>query len=153
MSLLAVLSLSPLLIIGCTERNDNDESPADISEPGRISGTVTYLPRIALPTGAVVRIWIEDMSAEGATSIIVDETIAPEGRQVPIPFEIGYDPNEIDAERRYQAHAEIRSRDGILMWVTESPQPVITRGAPTEDVEIRVRQSAGDEAALESPAG
>ncbi len=53
-----------------------------------VTGTVTYLQRIALPPDAVVTIRIEDVSkADAPAEVIGEQVIQTEGAQVPIPFQ------------------------------------------------------------------
>lgn len=109
--------------------------------PGVISGTVTYLPRIALPPDAVVRVWLEDASrADTAATIVAEQTIPTQGRQVPIPFSLEYDRAHIDAMHRYVLTAEIHGEGGALLWAADTARAVLTSGAPADSVEIRVFQ-------------
>lgn len=107
-----------------------------------LSGTVTYLPRIALPPNAVVHVRLEDVSRADAPAItLAEQTIPTEGRQVPIPFELVYDPSRIEASHRYAVRAEIRGGDEGLLWTTDTMHPVLTSGAPSDSVEVRVVQT------------
>jgi uncharacterized lipoprotein YbaY len=63
------------------------------------------------------------------------------GRQVPIPFTLHCDPAQIDERYIYTVSARI-AVDGVLMWISNSQNPVLTRGAPTDNVEIIVEQVA-----------
>lgn len=103
-----------------------------------VSGTVTYLQRIALPPEAVVTVRLQDVSRMDVPAILIGEQrIALDGRQVPVPFEIGYDPAAIDERMSYAVSARIELGDQLLM-ISDTVHPVITREAPTTDVEIRV---------------
>jgi uncharacterized lipoprotein YbaY len=115
-------------------------APAGPSAAGaRITGTVTYRERIALPPNAVVEVSLQDVSRAGAPAIVLGEqTITTGGRQVPIPFEIAYDPAAIDQRLTYSVRARI-SVDGQLMFTSTTATLVITRGKPTE-VEIVVQR-------------
>jgi len=55
-----------------------------------------------------------------------------EGRQVPVPFTLTYDPAKIDPAHRYSVRATIRSADGMLMFSSTQAYPVLTHGAPSK---------------------
>ncbi|MGH2586447.1 MAG: YbaY family lipoprotein, partial [Dehalococcoidia bacterium] len=109
-----------------------------------VTGVVTYRVRIALPPDAVVTVRIEDVSrADGPARVIGEQVIATEGRQVPIPFSIGYRPSEIDPRFRYNVRAQIRDGSGRLLFTTTTAHPVITQGNPTKDIEVVVEMVGG----------
>ncbi len=122
-----------------------------------LSGTVTYLPRIALPPNAVVHVRIEDVSRADAPAItLAEQTIPTEGRQVPSPFALEYDPSRIEGGHRYAVRAEIRGPGEGLLWTTDTMHPVLTLGAPSDRVEVRVVQAMnapgpGEMSALAGP--
>lgn len=143
-----------IVVVGCGDAAEpEDEVAAGSGEIIMVSGEVTYLPRIALPADAIVHLWLEDVSADRSEARFSEIRVPTTGRQVPIPFDLSVSSDSIDAERRYRLHAEIRSETGIVLWRTDSPPHVITRGAPTEGVEIRLRQRGGEDAAVEPEAG
>ena len=63
---------------------------ASAAEPQAVlTGTVTYRERIALPPNARVEVRLEDVSqADAPADEIASQTIAANGKQVPIPFEL-----------------------------------------------------------------
>ncbi|TVQ12482.1 MAG: hypothetical protein EA368_03830 [Leptolyngbya sp. DLM2.Bin27] len=102
-----------------------------------ITGTVSYLPRIAMPPNAILEVTLVDVSRAGAPAItLASQGIIFGGRQVPIPFELMYDPDQIDPRFSYAVQARILV-EGQLRFITTTRFPVITQGHPTE-VEIRV---------------
>ena len=60
--------------------------------------------------------------------------------KVPIPYTVTYDPAEIDQRNTYSMSARIEDGSGKLLWISDTATPVITRGSPTQDVEIVVVQ-------------
>ena len=107
-----------------------------------LNGTVTYLQRIALPPNAIVEVSLQDVSKMDAPAEVLDSTKIPSaGRQVPIPFTLHYNPAQIDERYTYTVSARI-TVDGVLTWVSTTRYPVLTRGAPTDNVEIMVEQVA-----------
>jgi putative lipoprotein len=93
-----------------------------------VTGTVTYLEKIALLPGAVINVRLQGRPAPGAApDIIGEQSITTSGRQVPIPFEITYNPAVIDPGRIYTVGASI-TVGGQLMFASDKDYPVITRG-------------------------
>ena len=123
-----------------------------VAAPGggaTLRGTVTYLPRVALAPDAVVTVRLLDVSlADAPSETLAEQTIRPDGQQVPLPFALSYDPARVEARRRYVVRAEIHDADGALRWTTDTAFPVLTQGAPTDGVEVRVVQGAGDAAGM-----
>ncbi|MDT0630831.1 YbaY family lipoprotein [Rubrivirga litoralis] len=106
-----------------------------------LAGTVTYLPRIALPPDAAVVVRLLDVSrADAPAETLAEETISTEGVSVPVPFTLRYDADRVDARHRYVVRAEIRDALGDLTWTTDTAVPVLTNGAPSSGVEVRVVQ-------------
>jgi putative lipoprotein len=106
-------------------------------DSNRVTGSVTYRERIALPPHAVVHVEISDVSRLDAPAVVLSERDITGAGQVPIPFELPYDAAAIDPRRAYAVRARINV-DGRLIFTTEAAVPVITRGHP-ERIEIVLR--------------
>ena len=92
----------------------------------------------------MVTVRLDDVSlADAPAKTLATHTIRPGGRQVPIPFALTYDPGVLDARHTYAVRADIRDAAGALLWTTDTTIPVITRGAPTDGVEIVLVQASG----------
>jgi uncharacterized lipoprotein YbaY len=105
---------------------------------GVLTGTVTYRARIALPPNAIVQVQLADVSRmDVAATVIASQTIETKGKQVPIPYELKYDPAKIDPRMTYAVSARI-TIDGKLAWINDTRYPVLTREAPVTGVEIVV---------------
>jgi uncharacterized lipoprotein YbaY len=104
---------------------------------GTVSGNVLYLDRSALDPNAVIEVDLLESSADNVDSVIATQSIDAEGRQVPIPFELIYDPAQIDQTQTYLVAARILA-NGQLVYASQAAIPVITNGAPTEGVEVLV---------------
>ena len=105
-----------------------------------ITGEVFYLPRIALPPEAEVSVTLQDVSAADAPAVeIASTTFRTEGRQVPLPFSLAYEPAKIDASRRYSMMARI-SNAGELLWISDAHTAALTQGAPADSFRIKVSQ-------------
>jgi putative lipoprotein len=97
-----------------------------------VSGTVAYRERIALPPNAAIEVKLQDVSLQDAPAKTVAETVfAAEGKQVPIPFQLSYNPSDINMAHTYQVLANINV-DGKLMFTTTTAYPVLTQGAPSQ---------------------
>ena len=106
-------------------------------EMQNVSGQVTYLVRMALPPDANVIVRVEDVSrADALAEVLAQTEFSNEGRQVPIDFEIAYDPSKVDASHRYALTARIESADGQLMFINDTLTPVITLGSPVKDIQM-----------------
>jgi putative lipoprotein len=99
-------------------------------EPARITGTVSYMPRIALPPTATLTVRLVDVSRVDAPSVTLAEQVIPTtGKQVPFAFEIPFDPARIEARNSYAVQARIEDA-GRLLFISDRRYPVITQGAP-----------------------
>jgi putative lipoprotein len=128
----------PLLVLGVIVFS---ACGSDDSATGTVTGQVTYLVRIALAPGAVVKVQLIDtLLADTQAAIVAETSIVTKGEQVPIDFEIIYDAQKINPNNIYSLSANIRDGDGKLVFVTDQPVFVITKGNPSEDVEITLIQ-------------
>ena len=98
-----------------------------------VTGTVTYSERIALTPGVELIVQIRDTSyADAAAELIAEQVISDPG-QVPISFEVVYDPDSINSRNTYSVSARIEESDGRLAFINDTAYDVITRGNPTPD--------------------
>jgi putative lipoprotein len=113
------------------------------AEPSQVvTGNVVYRERIALPPDAALTVRLLDASRTDAPAVaLAEQRITPTG-QVPIPFEIPYDPAGIDDEMSCVLEARIEA-GGTLLFVSTRAIPVITRGSPSKDLEIVVERAGG----------
>lgn len=135
-----VLSLALLgsFILGCAAGRAQMPTP---DEQGVLRGSVTYRERVALPPDAVVEVWLTDVSPLIlALALIAETTVPSQGRQVPIPFELRYDPKKIQPDHIYAVKATIRSA-GQILFETATPHHVITKGNPIQ-VELWLQRAA-----------
>lgn len=131
-----------LFAVGCRGKSDvrTPTVPDSAQKRASVTGRVTYLQRIALPPGSVINVKLVDVSRQDAPAITIGEQkIVTTSEQVPVSFEIKYNPTEIKPDHTYAIQASI-TIDGRLRWVTATIHQVITQGHPNT-VEI-VLQSA-----------
>jgi putative lipoprotein len=97
-----------------------------------VTGTVAYRERIALPSNASIDVKIQDISLQDAPAKTIAETVfAAEGKQVPISFQLSYNPTDINMAHTYLVRATINV-NGKLMFTTTTKYPVLTQGAPSQ---------------------
>ena len=143
---LVVLTADPLAIdpleIADIQVLETIKEGQTVYEVAAVSGTVSYRQRIALPPEAQLVLKLEDVSLADAPSVVIAEkTIETAGRQVPIPFVLTYDPDEIQPQNRYVVRAQIFYGDQ-LRWTSTTAYPVITQDSPT-DVTIELEPVGG----------
>lgn len=139
-----------MLIAGCSGRSndkgadsvDVGSAPAGVPTPPQstetvVKGTVTYRERIALPADAEVDLWIMDVTPNVivAQVVLAEANVKANGKQVPIEFKIPFDPARIAGDHDYGLHAVIKSGGGE-MFKTKDPTLVITKGKPTDKLEL-----------------
>ncbi len=105
----------------------------------KVTGTVTYLQRSALPPTAVIEVTLADVSkADAPAEVISMQRLEANDKQVPFVYELPYDPTRIDERYEYAVSARITD-GGKLLFINTQRYPVITRGNPTSNVEIGVQ--------------
>lgn len=128
-----------LVLAGCMASGNTQ---SDVKQAA-VTGSVAYRERMALPADAVVEVRLSDVSRQDvAAPVIAETTVMPAGRQIPIPFELRYDPVKIEPKRTYALRATISSA-GRMMFTTTNSYPVITRGNPTKVNLMLERVAAG----------
>jgi len=106
-----------------------------------VRGTATYRERMALPPDAVLEVTLEDVSRMDVPAEVIGRVEIADPGNPPYPFEIPYDADAIDERHSYSVRARI-TRDGTLMFTTDTATPVLTRGAGNE-VELLLKRVGG----------
>lgn len=88
-----------------------------------VSGTASYRERMALPPQAVFEAVLEDVSLADAPARELGR-FKLDGPQVPVRFQIAYDPARIERHHRYAVRASIRL-DGRLLFTTDTLHQVL----------------------------
>ena len=124
--------------------------PAAASE-GQIAGIAGYSEQIALPPGAVLDVVLEDVTKADAPADQLGHTTIEDPGTPPFPFEISYDPDLVKPGHAYSVRAQI-SVGRRLIFVSDTMNPVLTRGAPTEGVKVwMIKVGETTEEAREAP--
>jgi len=98
-------------------------------QAAKVSGSVTYREKIALPPSAVLELRLEDVTRADATPVVTAARIEHPG-QVPIRFELAYELGAIDARGRYAMRATIKDGDRVLFTSLDTAL-VLTQGHGT----------------------
>mgnify|MGYP001818083171 FL=1 len=122
---LACLAGAAFLAVACSnDGGDGDAgeqaaaAPAASEARATLTGSVGYRQRIALPPGAVVKVRLEDISLADVKATVLDEQVIETTGQVPIPFELTYDPATVDPRHRYAVRAQIWVEDELWFSTT-----------------------------------
>jgi putative lipoprotein len=108
-----------------------------------LTGAVTYLQRMALPPDSVVKVRIVNTSLADAPPemVLLAEQVIRNAVGSPIPFAVPFSSADVDERALYSVGARVEDGDGKLLFASTTANPVITRGNPTSDVEVRVTQT------------
>ena len=120
---------------GCCQPSGPDAGyvpPAAAPAPiGRLTGTVSYRARIALPPDAVLKVALVEATRADAEAVPISEVSLARPGQVPIAFELPYPTARINAKRTYLVRATIE-QGGEAKWSSTRRYPVITNDQPTK---------------------
>lgn len=119
----AVLGLA---LVGCSS----------VKEP-TVTGSITYLDRMALPEKAVVTVTLGDVAKQDVSLTAIAHTqFKAAGKQVPFTYVLPYDANDIGPASRIIVNARVEL-DGNLIYVTDEVHEVITNGVNTADIVLK----------------
>jgi putative lipoprotein len=125
-----IFTLVALLLLAACSSGDGEAS---------VSGNIVSQESITVPDGASIQVQIQDVSKADAPAEVIGELIIDgSGQSLPIPYEVSYDPSAIDDRFSYSMSVRIEDSDGKLIYISDTNTPVITRGNPTENVDINV---------------
>ena len=124
-----------MLLIACGTTTPATGTPTLPPNTAAISGTVTYRERMALPPHALITVGLFDVSLADAAAVPLAETTLQPATQVPVPWTLSFDQAHIDPQHSYAIHVQI-TVDGRLWFTTTQRYPVLTQGAPQNEVEI-----------------
>ncbi len=150
MSRVAVLGVFTLALVALTGPSWAQGNPPQYT----VTGTVAYRERVALPPDAAIDVRLEDTSLQDAPAKLIGESVfAVAGQQVPISFQVSFNPADINPAHTYQLRANI-TVNGVKTLTSTSAYPVITHGAPMQ-ANIMLQQvpaaAAGKERRTEAP--
>ena len=116
---------------------------ADTVSSAKVTGFVSYENNDDLSPTAVLTVKLVDISrADAAAGVVAQQVIQTNGLQVPIAYEVDYDPAKIDPSHRYAIQARIDDQ-GSLQYTSDRVYPVLTQGAK-DTVSIQLTQVPQD---------
>ena len=126
---ICLVLLSGLVACGA----DTPDDPAttaddDTVDAARVTGTLMYRERMALPPDAVAEVWLLDTSLADAPAVEIAYQRIESPGSPPIPFVLEYDVQQIREGMQYSVRATIRRADELL-FTSDTHYPVLTRGA------------------------
>jgi putative lipoprotein len=134
----SVLVLSALSGCAAIHPSGAGEGPTGAT----LTGIVTSRVRMVLPRDVMMRVELADISRQNAPPRTISlREIWPDGRQLPIPFEIPYGPAAIDPGRTYALLVKITQGRRIL-YENTAAHIVITNGVRS-NIEVVVEPVPG----------
>ncbi|ANS85068.1 putative lipoprotein YbaY [Vibrio scophthalmi] len=132
--MLATSVLFGTVLMGC--QNEPAAQQEQVQAQQTITGNVAYRERIMLPDNAVVTVRLQDVSLMDAPAkLISEQVIETNGAQVPVAFELSYNPNDIKPGHRYSVSARIEVA-GELRFITDTMNAVITDENQTQQLNL-----------------
>jgi len=122
---LILISISIVILLSCSKNNQNT-----------ISGEVVYPKPITLTEEAVVKIQLLDISKRNEKVKVIAEKIIKNPGQIPIAFDIQYNPGDILPINTYSLKVIIED-NGSLLFTTDTMYPVINNGI-AEGIKLKV---------------
>ena len=112
------------------------QPPAPVTGP-KVTGRVEVTDLSELPAGLQLVVRVLDATDPAVVPPVFSEVVMPAPRLLPYDFEIGYDAARLDATRRYVVEATLQT-DGVVLYGTPSPTPVLTQGAVSDGVVLNM---------------
>jgi putative lipoprotein len=146
--------LAAVLLAACGGQQDaapdagrapsNGSAPAAVAPANQptVTGQVSAGEITQLPKGIVLRARVLDVTDPSTPPVTVGET-SVETRRLPLEFAVPYDPAKIAADRNYVVQAELVT-EGVTLYSTQDPAPVLTQGAASRADLVLVRGSGPD---------
>jgi len=92
---------------------------------------------VALPEGATLTVRLQDISRQDVAAELLSEAVYDGVTQLPIAYELPYDPDAIDDRMTYAVSAVIQDADGRMIYRSDTVHSVLTRGSgTTADIEL-----------------
>ena len=102
-----------------------------------LDGEVFYLQRIALPPSATLSVSLQDVSLADAPAVVLAQQSGQINGQVPLPFKLSYQPDQIQPGHRYAVSARIEE-GGRLLFINTEQYSVRLDGSDVQPLRIRV---------------
>jgi len=145
-------ALAGVLMSACTTVDSTPAAAGRAEAKTRVlNGSVLYRERIVLPDSAKVRVQIFDGTpSDTAPKVYAETTFPTQGKQVPVPFALTFDPAKLDPASSYAVRAYILLDDKIA-YVTRTRIHIDPNALPTT-LSILVTPGTSDPGFADSPA-
>ena len=91
---------------------------------------------VSFDANSRVIVRLSDVSLQDVVAPVISEVVLSGPRELPVPFVLPYNPEEIDERNTYSVSARIE-RGTTLLYISTTSNSVITRGNPDRtDVEV-----------------
>jgi putative lipoprotein len=138
-----LIATALLAVVGALALSPAGALAADAASTAKVTGFVSYENNDDLSPTAVLTVKLVDISrADAAAGVVAQQVIQTNGLQVPIAYEVDYDPAKIDPSHRYAIQARIDDQ-GSLQYTSDRVYPVLTQGAKNT-VSIQLTQVPQD---------
>lgn len=127
-------------ITGCSPKEQPSSTNTSTEASMKISGEAFYRERIAVPSGILFEVFLEDVSKADAPATIIGRQQITDAGQPPYQFTIDYSPNAIVTGHRYSLRAQL-SLNGELWFVTDQSYPVLVDGE-ADQTKLLLRRAA-----------
>jgi putative lipoprotein len=127
LSLPVMMALLCLLVLTACDRVNSSGTSGSKTESLTVSGSISYRERMALSPESVLEVQLVDVSRVDAMAIVIAKKSIIGPGQVPISFELAYDPASIDERFTYAVQARISEGDR-LVFINDMHTPVLTGG-------------------------
>lgn len=112
------------------------------SRLAKVTGSIAYRDRIFLPQNAIATVELREAFTTGSAGIVIGHQHIESIRQIPIPFQVEYDPGDVNPRKNYVVTATITA-DGRPLYATTQQYAVITNGRP-QTASIEVERALSD---------
>ena len=121
-----------MLAKNCQLQKSGATAEPAVAAKDRVSGTVSYLQRITMPPEGEIIVQLQDVtSPDQGAKIVAEDKFAFGARQVPVPFELKFDPAKIETKHLYAVTARIFTGTE-LRFMNSKPYRVLTQGFPAK---------------------
>ena len=115
-----------------SDKGGEPAQQAQVKPNASVTGSVTYRERLALTSGATLKVQLRDVSYQDAASELIAEQVIHDPGQAPIKFRVKYNRDDLVSRNTYAIQADIIESDGRLAFTNDISYEVVTRGNPNK---------------------
>lgn len=122
-----------------------EQAAAVASNLPAIEGSVSAGDLSQIPSGVVLQLKLLDVTDPATPPVTVAESVV-DTRRLPAQYRLPYEPAGIAASQRYVVRAELVT-EGVTLYSTPEPQPVLTNGA-SASADLVLARGAGPDTSI-----